>query len=580
MQQLAHQLPRRNRQTRKGVRSWVAQHRRALRFAVMGIAVFAALLEVVQIAYPSDRLLPFVAIGGQRVGGNSITGAAAQLDQRYANATVAVKTDTKTFTGSLDEMGVSIDAEHSAQDAARYPLWQRMIPFSSVIVALVRDTPMQTDFDDQRVRMFAEKVQQQGHTNAVNASLTVKEGKAALVPSVPDKSYPTEAVVAAIKDAYFAPQTKITVSPQTKPAALTDKEAEAMLDEVQQLVDDKLSLTLQDDETGVDKKIVGGWLAFTANAAASRLDVTLKADPVKKYLGEMQTEIYRAPGTTRVQLIDDREVSRKTGTPGYGVDMDKALAAIENAIKTRGEDTVGLSVGDLPPVLAYDKKYSNTDKDLAGLLSGIANAKGDYGISLMELDGRSAYAHGNRQFVAASTYKLYVAYAVFKEVEAGRLSWSDTVNGKTAAKCFDDMIVVSDNECPKAFGRLIGWSAITTMMHDLGLSGDTRLGSAMYTTPNDLAYFLYRIQNGSIVSSADRERLLDAMKRQSYTRAGIPAGAGGTVADKVGEVDGYYHDAAIVYGSKKTYVLVVMSYGGSFPGIASVAGQVHAAVNK
>jgi beta-lactamase class A len=423
-------------------------------------------------------------------------------------------------------------------------------------------------------------VQAEGHTDAINASLIVKGGKVKLVPAIPDKSYPSEVVIAAIKRASFSPKTEIRVVPQTKPAALTDKEAERMLEEVQELVNDKLVVTLQGDEVGVGKGTVGDWLAFSANATADRLEISLKADAVQKFLGSIQSEIYKAPGTTHIQLIDDREVSREIGPSGHGILMDQALANIEKAIKKTGEDTVGLSVGDLSPVLAYDKKYSNTDKSLASLLAGVAAEKGNYGISLMELNGRSAYANGNREFVAASTYKLFVAYAVFKEVEAGRMSWSDTVNGKTAAKCFDDMIVVSDNDCPHAFGRLIGWSKITAMMHELGLSTATRLGSAMYTTPNDLAYFLYRIQNGSIVSAVDRDRLIDAMKRQSYTRAGIPAGAGGTVADKVGEVDGYYHDAAIVYGSKKTYVLVVMSYGGSFPGIADVARQVHASVNK
>lgn len=580
MQQSAHQLPHRNRQTRNGIRFWAERHRRALRLVVTGVAVLVALLEIAQVVYPSGRLLPFVTIEGQRVGGSKVVDAATQLDQRYADASAIIKTDTKTFAGSLDELGVAINTKASAQDAAHYPLWQRVIPFSSIVIALARDTSMQTSFDDERVKVFAEKVQREGHTDAINASITVKGSKVTLVPSVPDKSYPPSDVIAAIKRTHFAPQTKIVVAAHTKPAALTDKEAESMLDEVQKLVDDRLVLTLQDDATDVDRKTVGSWLVFTPNATADRLEVSLKADPVKKYLGSIQSKVYKAPGTTRIQLIDDREVSRKTGAPGYGIAMDKAVAAIEKAVKTSGEDTVGLSLGDLPPVLAYDKKYSNTDKSLASLLSGIAVAKGNYGISLMELDGRSAYASGNRQFVAASTYKLYVAYAVFKEVEAGRLSWSDTVNGRTAAQCFDAMIVVSDNECPKAFGRLIGWSAITTMMHGLGLSSATRLGSAMYTTPNDLAYFLYRIQNGSIVSNADRERLIDAMKRQSYTRAGIPAGAGGSVADKVGEVDGYYHDAAIVYGSKKTYVLVVMSYGGSFPGIASVASQIHTAVNR
>jgi beta-lactamase class A len=543
--------------------------------------VLAAVLEVTQLVYPSSRLLPLVEVDGQRIGGQSTAAATAQLNTAYNNAQATVRTDTKSFDVSFEELGVSIAAKQSAQAAANYPLWQRLIPFSSVAIALTRDTPMQVHFIDEKVRAFAQKVQNEGQSAAVNASITIKDGKATLVPATPSKAYPADTVIAAIKKGAFAPKTRIAVAPRTTPAALTDREVEAQLEEVQRLLDDRLVLTLQGEETKVDRKDSGSWLTFAPSADSSRLDIGLGPDRLEKYLEGVQSPVYKAPGTTNVQQIDDREVSRTTGASGRGVDMEKARVAIDRAIKNPGEDTVGLSVTDLSPVLAYDKKYSNTDKELAALLTGIAAAKGGYGISLMELDGRSAYANGNKQFVAASTYKLYVAYAVFEEIKAGRMSWTDVISGgRTAAKCFDDMIVISDNDCPKAFGNLIGWSKITALMHGLGLSSATRLGFSMYTTSNDLAYFLYRIQNGSILSSGDKERLIDAMKRQRYTRAGIPAGVGGTVADKVGDVDGYLHDAAIVYGSKKTYVLILMSYGGSWTGIADAARQIHAAVNR
>ncbi|HEX9153782.1 MAG TPA: serine hydrolase, partial [Candidatus Saccharimonadales bacterium] len=456
-----------------------------------------------------------------------------------------------------------------------------LIPFSLIVTGLVRDTHMQASYDERAMAAFVAKVQDEGHTNSINASIAVKAGKARLVKSTPAKDYPSVSVIAAIKEAHFRPKTVVKIAPKTTAAPLTDQEAGAGLSDVQKLVDSRLVLKLQGKEIETPKGTKGDWLTFAADASSSRLEIGLNTELAKKYLESIQGDAYKAPGTTHVQLIDGREVSRTVGENGKGVDMDKAVLAIGEAIKAKGDDNLTLEITDLAPVVAYDKKYSNSDKELASLVAGIASAKGGYGISLMEIDGRSANANGDKQFVAASTYKLYVAYAVIREVEAGRMSWSDTISGRTAEKCFDDMIVVSDNNCPLAFGRQIGWQTINSLIHELGISSSTRLGSgAMYTTPNDLAYFLYRLEKGSLLPAAGRERLIAAMKRQSYTRAGIPTGAGGTVADKVGDVDGYLHDAAIVYGSKKTYVLVVMTYGSSWPGIADTASRVDAVIDK
>lgn len=580
MQQLAHRLPRRGWHIRKWLRIWRKEHRRALRYAAVVLLALVALIEIVQLIYPSGRLLPFASVGGQDVGGSTIKDAAQQLDRKYTNASITLKTDSKQFTTSFIDAGVSVDTTQAAEDAASYPFWQRIIPLSLLVGGALRDTPAPAYYDDAKLTVFATKVQQEGHSVAVNATLAVKEGKVALVPSTPTKDYPADTVTRAIKNADLSPRATLRVAPRTTPAPLNDDEAKSMLGEVQKLVDDGLIFTLQGKEIQTDKRVKGAWLTFAADASNQRLEIGLNNDLVKKYLESIQGDAYKAPGTTRVQLIDDREVSRAIGASGRGVDMDKAVAAIDKAVKAAGSDTIALAITDLQPVLAYDKKYSNTDQALATLVSQTASSKGGYGISVMELDGRSAHANGTKQFVAASTYKLYVAYAVIKEVEAGRLSWSGTISGKTVAKCFDDMIVVSDNPCAVAFGKLIGWQAITDMMHGLGLSASTRLGSGMYTTANDLSYFLYRVQNGSILSGEGRDRLIGAMKRQSYTRAGIPSGVSGTVADKVGDVDGYLHDAAIVYGTHRTYILVVMTSGSSWSGIADAARQVGSFVDK
>jgi beta-lactamase class A len=140
------------------------------------------------------------------------------------------------------------------------------------------------------------------------------------------------------------------------------------------------------------------------------------------------------------------------------------------------------------------------------------------------------------------------------------------------------MIRVSNNPCAKAFGDRIGWQNIESQMHGLGLSS-TELSPSLYTTASDLALFLYKLENGSLLSASDKGRLIDLMKVQVY-RAGIPKGTGLTVADKVGFIDSYIHDAGIVYGARGPYVLVIMTSGSSWSAIADAAAQINAFLNR
>ena len=95
----------------------------------------------------------------------------------------------------------------------------------------------------------------------------------------------------------------------------------------------------------------------------------------------------------------------------------------------------------------------------------------------------------------------------------------------------------------------------------------------IYSTPNDLTLMLGMIATGQNFSSANQQRLIAAMKGNVY-RSGIPAGVNGTVADKVGFMDGLLHDAAIVYGPNGTYALTIMTNGSSWATIADLAKQI------
>lgn len=555
---------------------WLGHNQWLVRRALYVFGALAILSVAVQLLYPAGKVLPFVEVQGKGVGGMSTNQAAKELDKTYADAKVVIKTDNKTFTSTYKEAGIDLDGAKTARLAAHYAVWERLVPFSSLAIMAGRDTKAQIRFDDDRFKYFTEQIQKNGYVPAVNAAVAVKDGEVKLVPSKPSKVYPASTVGEAVRKAAFTPRTIVELTPQIKPAQRTDDEVKGVLNQAQRAVDTALTLKLDDEKISVNKPTIGKWLDFSEDTKTKNLQLVLSADAVNKYLDGIQGKIYKTPGTTHVHLIDGREVDRTAGQTGRGIDTGKMLALLSDAVKKGDKTTITVPTTSIAPKIVYDRQYSNTDSGLAALIRDIAAAKGGYGIAVMEIGGRSATANGSKQFEAASTYKLPVAYAVFQRINSGQMSWSDTIYGsKNAEKCFDDMIVVSDNNCAKAFAAKIGWQNVEDMAHGIGMTSTDLTGSTLLTTANDLALYLYKLQNGTLLNSSDTARLIDAMKRNIY-RQGIPKGTGLTVADKVGFVDNVIHDAGIVYSSHGPYVLVIMTANSSWSGIADAARQINA----
>lgn len=200
-------------------------------------------------------------------------------------------------------------------------------------------------------------------------------------------------------------------------------------------------------------------------------------------------------------------------------------------------------------------------------------------------DATAAVYKADEPIVPASTYKLFVAYAAYHEVEAGRLSLATSLsNGKTVEQCLEKAIVQSDNACAEAVGFKIGWNNVDQLIAAAGFSQTTLNNYAAgggYTgdkqsSAADISNLLVQLHDGKLMNAGHTTSLLDYMKRQVY-RSGIPAGSGGSVvADKVGFLPSYTHDAAIVYGPDRTYVLVIMSEtGDNWVNIKSLAQVVY-----
>lgn len=220
--------------------------------------------------------------------------------------------------------------------------------------------------------------------------------------------------------------------------------------------------------------------------------------------------------------------------------------------------------------------------------TGLADLPNHTAVAVATIDV-SGHNRGNvsynatTQFTSASTYKIFVAYAMIKDVESGRRTWHSSLNSTTWETCLNRMIINSDNACPEAYIALTNYNSFNQRIHDeLGVSQATQLKPYdLRTTAADLAMVLQKLYAGQLTNEDNKNRLLSLMEQQIY-RQGIPTGLGdgAKVADKVGFLDSLLHDAGIVHSDKGDYVMVIMTNGESWPFIAQLANYIHGVYNQ
>ena len=239
---------------------------------------------------------------------------------------------------------------------------------------------------------------------------------------------------------------------------------------------------------------------------------------------------------------------------------------------------------------------AHTDSQLQSLVDSWAAAQHyDTTVVVQELDGdlRGATHRATQQMITASTYKIYVAYAVLHEVEQGTYTMNTTTRtGQTVSAALNKMILQSDNASAEALGFLVGWDKINQLASAAGTtqtdinnynSAGLPLSGSKLSTATDLTTVITKLQSGTLLNATNTKLLLDLMKAQVWRQripAGVPAGV--SVADKPGWLiadnsgtPSVQNDAAIVYGPHSTYTLVVMTGSDSTRPLADLSEQVY-----
>lgn len=541
------------------------------------IGVVFGLSILFQVIYPGDMLPINAHVDGVAVGGKTRADAAKKLDEAYKQYSVQLVGDGKTIaTPTLEKLAMQVHNTERVENV-QYPWYWRIIPLSSLWwQPSVSESP-RVVMTDQTKQYIDSVIMPVCKRAPVNATLKVASGKLSVVPSQRGGECERSAVEHSIGaiNPILTIKTSVDIPMKGIEPTISTKEAEMLQKDLTKTIGRGVSLQVKDETVIIPANEIIQWI--TTAVQDKKIEASIGVTQAQPYLAKnVAPKVAVAPGVTRVTTFDFSETSRSNGSPGRALDLEATTQQLTKVI--RGNKAKAAAVTKvIQPTVEYSRKYSSTDSGLNALLKQYADDHpGTYGVSMIELDGqkRSANYNGDKQFVTASTYKLYVGYSVLKRVESSGWRWEDNQS------CFNKMISLSDNACAENFLRVIGLSEVTKDAKGAGFNSTTFMKSGgPFTTPDDLARFMGMLESGQGLNNNSRERFLSALKANVY-RKGIPAGATGTVADKVGFLNGLLHDSAIVYSPHGRYTLAIMTDGSSWANIAELTKKIEEVRNQ
>jgi beta-lactamase class A len=256
------------------------------------------------------------------------------------------------------------------------------------------------------------------------------------------------------------------------------------------------------------------------------------------------------------------------------------------------------------PVMTGQKSFfkqnpSNLDKDeigdntqLSSLKSQITDILGEeidkYGVFVSTSSTNILDINGDNLIVPASVSKIPIAVMVFRDIDIGKYDLKKTLPVLDSNKAYESdalwsyqngteltieeylkkMLQNSDNTAMNTLERSFGGYEVVNqrLKDEFGVEDFSR--NPYRSKSNSVGKLLSQIIFGDVLSGESRSKLIAIMSDipdqfQDRIASGVPKGI--KVAHKIGQDRtefGYsYNDAGIVFGQKKSFVIVILNQG-------------------
>jgi beta-lactamase class A len=221
--------------------------------------------------------------------------------------------------------------------------------------------------------------------------------------------------------------------------------------------------------------------------------------------------------------------------------------------------------------------------DLIIQVDGLVKAfPGDAGVYIADpLAPQPLYAHdADVPFIAASLYKLGILVHIESQVDAGRLTYADTIEIQpeditddgsyeiagtvmTIDEALESMITLSDNGTALAFWHAFGPDNVNATLQRLGLASFHIANDDFddnTATARVIGQYFTLLAQRTLVSAAASDRMLARLERQQINdRLPSQLPPGTVVAHKTGNLGFVTHDAGIVYTRSGARIVIGMT---------------------
>jgi beta-lactamase class A len=204
---------------------------------------------------------------------------------------------------------------------------------------------------------------------------------------------------------------------------------------------------------------------------------------------------------------------------------------------------------------------SDLEQQLSSLVAG---KSADVGIAALDLNtGETVSIKGDTPFPMASTVKVAVAALYLAQVDHGRRSLDDSINGLPARTLMARMLIHSDNRATDMLLKDLGGPRVLhNWLQDNGVTGlrvDRTIAQLLSdrrdlwdhrdsSTPVAMVDLLRRIYTADLIKPASRNYLLDLMSRcetgKNRMKALLPSGT--PVEHKTGTLNGLADDVGFI----------------------------------
>jgi beta-lactamase class A len=220
-----------------------------------------------------------------------------------------------------------------------------------------------------------------------------------------------------------------------------------------------------------------------------------------------------------------------------------------------------LALAAQPAFAATSPALQPIEQQLTALVD---SRPGNFGIAALDLKtGETITVRGTEPFPMASTMKIAVAALYLKQVEYGRRSLDDRIQGYSARALMKSMIIKSNNAAtdillqdlggPDALQAWIEQNKLSGMRVDRTIAQLLRAKRDLYdlrdsSTPVAMVQLLRRLDSGELLRPWSREYLLGLMEQcstgKNRMRALLPYGT--KVEHKTGTLNGLTADVGYI----------------------------------